>query len=115
MANYVLSGYGDGAVMAVPAHDERDYAFAKQYDLPIKQVIEPIEQQKFGEVYSAAGRLINSGALNGRTSAEAFSLIEQLLKDRGLGEKKTQFRLRDWGISRPVSYTHLTLPTILLV
>ena len=100
VANYVLSGYGDGAVMAVPAHDERDYAFAKQYDLPIKQVIEPIEQQKFGEVYSAAGRLINSGALNGRTSAEAFSLIEQLLKDRGLGEKKTQFRLRDWGISR---------------
>ena len=106
VGNYVLMGYGDGAVMAVPAHDERDFAFAKKYNLPMKQVI-AVE----GETFDAAawqewygdkqrGVCINSGAYDGLKHQAAVDKIAADLVAKNLGEKKTQFRLRDWGISR---------------
>ena len=107
IANYVLMSYGEGAVMGVPAHDERDFAFAKKFGLPIRQVI-AVE----GETYSTEawqdwygdktldGRLVNSGKFDGLGIHEAFDAIATDLKARGLGHKQVQFRLRDWGISR---------------
>ncbi|MFR4434152.1 MAG: leucine--tRNA ligase [Sutterella wadsworthensis] len=107
IANYVLMSYGEGAVMGVPAHDERDFAFAKKFGLPIRQVI-AVE----GETYSTEawqdwygdktldGRLVNSGKFDGLGIHEAFDAIATDLKARGLGDKQVQFRLRDWGISR---------------
>ena len=106
VANYVLWGYGDGAVMAVPGHDERDFAFAHKYGLPIKQVV-----AKDGEHYDPAvwqewyatkenTRLIASGTFDGLDFAQAFDAIGAALGKSGAGEEKTQYRLRDWGISR---------------
>ena len=106
VANYVLWGYGDGAVMAVPAHDERDFAFAKQYNLPIKQVI-----SVDGQLFDAAqwqdwyadkenGVLVNSNEFNGLNFQAAFDAIAAKLQAASAGEPKTQYRLRDWGISR---------------
>jgi leucyl-tRNA synthetase len=106
VGNYVLMGYGDGAVMGVPAHDERDFAFARKYGLPIRQVI-AID----GETFSTAawqpwyedrtrGRCIDSGRYDGLRHREAVDAIAADLAAQGLGEKKTTFRLRDWGISR---------------
>ncbi|MBB5203027.1 leucyl-tRNA synthetase [Inhella inkyongensis] len=106
IGNYVLMSYGDGAVMGVPAHDERDFAFANKYGLPIKQVIDVAGQayddKTWQEWYAdkQSGRCIESGVLNGLGFAEAVSKVAELVGAQGLGEKKTTFRLRDWGISR---------------
>ncbi|MEW5788239.1 MAG: leucine--tRNA ligase [Pseudomonadota bacterium] len=103
VANYVLMGYGEGAVMAVPAHDERDFAFAQKYDLPIKPVIKPVDgdlAQPLEAAFVEHGILFDSGDFSGRTSAEAIDAMALVLKAMKLGEKRTTFRLRDWGISR---------------
>ena len=106
VANYVLWGYGDGAVMAVPGHDERDFEFAHKYDLPIKQVVakdgEHYDPAAWQEWYAAKEntRLIASGAFDGLDFAQAFDAIGAALGKSGAGEEKTQYRLRDWGISR---------------
>ncbi|WP_312151316.1 leucine--tRNA ligase [Pseudomonas sp.] len=104
VANYVLMNYGEGAVMAVPAHDERDFAFATKYGLPIKPVVRtsagdhtpPPWQDAYGE----HGELINSGEFDGMDFDGAFDAMEVALQKKGLGQARTQFRLRDWGISR---------------
>ena len=103
IANYVLMTYGSGAVMAVPAHDERDFHFAKKYNLNIEQVIEPVNSEEINltqEAYTEHGRLINSGEFNGLAFQEAFDAIVNKLTSIQKGKKTTQFRLRDWGISR---------------
>ena len=107
VANYVLWGYGDGAVMAVPAHDERDFEFANKFGLPVKQVIElddpqPYDPKNWHEWYGAkeGTRLINSGEFDGLDFQAAFNAIGAKLNALGAGEAKTQYRLRDWGISR---------------
>ena len=106
VANYVLWGYGDGAVMAVPAHDERDFAFAKQYHLPIKQVIsvdgQPFDAAQWQDWYADKenGVLVNSNEFNGLSFQAAFDAIAAKLQAASAGEPKTQYRLRDWGISR---------------
>lgn len=103
VANYVLMDYGSGAVMAVPAHDERDFSFAQQYDLPIKPVIAPINGEAVDYEQSAfteQGRLINSGDFNGLLFTEAFDAIANALRKQQLGKITTQYRLRDWGVSR---------------
>jgi leucyl-tRNA synthetase len=103
VANFVLMSYGTGAVMAVPAHDQRDYEFAQKYGLPIKQVIEPAKGESIdldSEAFTEKGKLVNSGEFTGKTSAEAFDAIATWLSERNLGEKKVNYRLRDWGVSR---------------
>ena len=106
VANYVLWGYGDGAVMAVPGHDERDFEFAHKYSLPIKQVVakdgEHYDPAAWQEWYGAKEntRLIASGAFDGLDYNAAFGAIGKKLQALGAGEEKTQYRLRDWGISR---------------
>ncbi len=103
IANFVLMDYGSGAVMAVPAHDQRDFGFARKYDLPIKQVIEPAADETIDlatEAFTAKGRLVNSGQFDGLTSEAAFDAIAAWLAERGLGETKVNYRLRDWGVSR---------------
>ena len=104
IANYVLMHYGDGAVMAVPAHDERDFEFAQKYSLPIKAVVRTSAGDDVGSTWQAAygehGTLINSGAFDGLDFAGAFDAIEAALISKELGKSRTQFRLRDWGISR---------------
>ena len=106
VANYVLWGYGDGAVMAVPAHDERDFEFAHKYSLPIRQVVardgESYDSAQWHEWYGAKEntRLINSGDCDGLDYTAAFDAIGKKLQALGAGEEKTQYRLRDWGISR---------------
>ena len=106
VGNYVLMGYGDGAVMGVPAHDERDFAFALKYGLPIAQVT-AVEGARFSatawqEHYADKQKCVcvNSGVLDGLGHAEAVDKVAQLLAEKGLGEKKTTWRLRDWGVSR---------------
>ena len=104
VANYVLMGYGEGAVMAVPAHDERDFAFASQYGLPIKPVIRTSAGDStptpWQDAYAEKGVLINSDEFDGLDFDSAFTAIGEVLKQKELGEPRTQFRLRDWGISR---------------
>ena len=106
VANYVLWGYGDGAVMAVPAHDERDFEFAHKYSLPIRQVVakdgEHYDPAAWQEWYAAKEntRLIHSGDCDGLDYPAAFDAIGAKLQALGAGEEKTQYRLRDWGISR---------------
>ncbi|HET7672402.1 MAG TPA: leucine--tRNA ligase [Burkholderiales bacterium] len=104
VANYVLMGYGEGAVMAVPAHDERDFEFALKYALPIKPVIRhPLGDTvpaPWKEQYAEYGVLINSGKYDGLNYQQAVDAIAADLKAKGLGEKQVQWRLRDWGISR---------------
>ena len=104
IANFVLMSYGSGAVMAVPAHDQRDWEFAKKYDLPIKAVIEPNESTTDVNLEESAfvekGKLINSGRFDGLNFEEAFEAIANFLSDKGSGEKTINFRLRDWGVSR---------------
>ena len=106
VANYVLWGYGDGAVMAVPAHDERDFAFARAYGLPMKQVIavgsNAFDAHNWQDWYADKenGKLINSGEFNDLDFQAAFDAIGAKLQATGAGEPKTQYRLRDWGISR---------------
>ena len=102
-ANFVLMEYGTGAVMAVPAHDQRDFEFAQKYGLPIKQVIAPANGEAFDLAQAAftdKGVLINSGAFDGLSSADAVEAIAAHLEAHGKGHKKVNYRLRDWGISR---------------
>ncbi len=106
VGNYVLMGYGEGAVMAVPAHDERDFGFAKKYNLPIKQSI-AVKDQTFSDAAwqewyadKENGVCVNSGKYDGLNLEKAVDAIAADLNAKGLGEKKVQFRLRDWGISR---------------
>ncbi|MET3052482.1 MULTISPECIES: leucine--tRNA ligase [Pseudomonas] len=104
VANYVLMHYGDGAVMAVPAHDERDFEFAKKYNLPFKAVIRTSLGDQVAAEWDAAcgehGVLINSGEFDGLDFPGAFDALEVALIKKDLGKSRTQFRLRDWGISR---------------
>jgi len=111
VANYVLMGYGEGAVMAVPAHDERDFAFAKKYGLAIKPVIKPGADENadghaseltlpLAEAYTEHGILFDSGDFSGRTSQDAIEKMALVLKNLKLGDRRTTWRLRDWGISR---------------
>ena len=104
VGNYVLMGYGEGAVMGVPGHDERDFALAKQYGLPIKQVIDvagkPFSADAWQPWYADYGRCINSGKYDGLGYREAVDAIAADLAAKGLGGKQVQWRLRDWGISR---------------
>ncbi|MBB3284131.1 leucyl-tRNA synthetase [Mitsuaria sp. PDC51] len=106
VGNYVLMSYGDGAVMGVPAHDERDFAFAKKYGIAIKQVVavegETYSTDAWAEWYGdkQRGTCINSGALDGLTHKQAVDKVAELVGTKGLGEKKTTWRLRDWGVSR---------------
>jgi leucyl-tRNA synthetase len=106
VGNYVLMSYGDGAVMGVPAHDERDFAFARKYQLPIQQVVSVSDgayddtQWRASYADKQAGVCLNSGPLDGLGFQAAVDKVAELLAERGLGEKKTTWRLRDWGISR---------------
>lgn len=102
-ANFVLMGYGTGAVMSVPAHDQRDYEFAKTYELPMKVVIgkaadEPVDVSE--AAFTEKGILVNSGPFDGLKSKQALSEMAKVLGEKGLGEKQTNYRLRDWGVSR---------------
>ncbi|MBL1265512.1 leucine--tRNA ligase [Candidatus Methylomicrobium oryzae] len=112
VGNYVLMSYGEGAVMAVPAHDERDFHFAQKYNLPIIQVLENTAPGKDDKPFSTAGwqdwyeskedsmRLVNSGKYDGLTHKQAVEAIAADLKAKALGDKQMRFRLRDWGVSR---------------
>ncbi|MBL4583184.1 MAG: leucine--tRNA ligase [Pseudomonadales bacterium] len=113
VANFVLIEYGSGAVMSVPAHDQRDWEFAKKYQLPIKQVItprpkkakggkkpEPIECDISQQAFTEKGLLINSGEFEGLSSKQAVDAIAEKLSAENRGNKKVNFRLRDWGVSR---------------
>ena len=106
VGNYVLMSYGDGAVMGVPAHDERDFAFANKYGLPIKQVVQVAEHTfdntQWHDWYAdkQAGKLIGSAPFTGMTTAQAVQAIAKALEAQGTGQRQTTWRLRDWGISR---------------
>jgi leucyl-tRNA synthetase len=102
-ANFVLADYGSGAVMSVPAHDQRDYEFAKKYGLDIKQVIYPLNNEDVDidkQAFTEKGELKNSGHFDGQTSQTAFDAIAEFLSAQDKGEKQVNFRLRDWGVSR---------------
>jgi leucyl-tRNA synthetase len=106
VGNYVLIGYGDGAVMGVPAHDERDFAFALKYDIEIKQVVlvdgQHFDYETWNDWYADKqnGVTINSDSFSGLAYKEAVDAVASALAAKGLGEKKTTWRLRDWGVSR---------------
>ena len=110
IGDYVLMNYGTGAVMAVPAHDERDFAFAKKYDLPIKVVINPIDKETKQEIvidsndmkdaFIGNGLMTNSEKFNGITSKEALVKIAEYVEENGYGERTVKYRLKDWGVSR---------------
>ncbi len=111
IGNFVIYSYGTGAIKSAPAHDERDHAFATKYDLPIRPVITGPNFVE-GEAYSPKGTLINSGDYDGLTSDEAISKIIEKMEQMGIGKGVTNFRLRDWGVSRqrywgcPVPFIH---------
>ena len=103
VANFVLMHYGTGAVMAVPAHDQRDYEFANKYGLQIKQVIAPLAGQEIDlakEAFTEHGTLINSAEFDGRDFEGAFNGIADKLEQLGVGKRQVNYRLRDWGVSR---------------
>jgi len=104
LANYVLLDYGTGVVMAVPAHDQRDFDFAKKYNLPIEAVISPdgsdIDGSTLEAAFEAEGTMINSGDFNGLSNKEAMPKIIEYIQSNNMGEQKVNFRLRDWLISR---------------
>ncbi|HVL80268.1 MAG TPA: leucine--tRNA ligase [Actinomycetota bacterium] len=104
-SDYVLMGYGTGAIMAVPAHDQRDFEFARQYGIPIRVVVQPedaevLDPDTMEEAYEGQGHLVNSGPFDGNPSYEAKRLIGLHLKNHTLGYPDTQYRLRDWLVSR---------------
>ena len=103
-ANFVLMDYGTGAIMSVPAHDQRDLDFARKYDLPVRMVIQPVEgpldESNMTEAFSANGVMVNSGSFNGLFSDEAKSKVCEYLEDTKIGKASVNFRLRDWGVSR---------------
>ncbi|GCL72515.1 leucine--tRNA ligase [Paenibacillus naphthalenovorans] len=111
IADYVLAGYGTGAIMAVPGHDQRDWEFAKQYDLPIIEVVQGGDLSK--EAYSGDGPHVNSGFLDGLNNEQAIGAMIQWLEDNGKGQGKVTYRLRDWLFSRqrywgePIPILHL--------
>jgi leucyl-tRNA synthetase len=109
IADYVLAGYGTGAIMAVPGHDERDFAFAKQFDLPIATVVRPPDEwltqtgstlNQLTEAYTGDGEAVNSGLLDGLPTQQAKARIIDWLAERGLGERRVHYKLRDWLFSR---------------
>jgi leucyl-tRNA synthetase len=104
LANFVLMDYGTGAVMAVPTHDQRDFEFAKKYDLPLIVVIQPagvtLDPVSMNEAYTEVGIMTNSGQFDGLQSSDAKEAIADFLQSQGQGAKTVNFRLRDWGISR---------------
>jgi len=103
-ANFVLMEYGTGAVMAVPAHDQRDFEFAKKYGIPIEVVIQPegkiVDPTSMAEAYVETGVLVNSAQFSGLPSEEAKKKITAFLEEKGVGKKSINYKLRDWGISR---------------
>lgn len=104
VANYALMEYGTGAVMAVPAHDQRDFEFAKKYDLPIRVVIQPegveLDGETMGEAYVDEGVMVNSGPFDGVRSLDGIKGVAQHLHDEGTGDFEVSYRIRDWLISR---------------
>lgn len=104
IGNYVLMEYGTGAIMAVPAHDDRDFAFAKKYGLPIIVVIQPegenLNPQTMKQAYEGPGKLINSGQFNGFNNEEAKKMIGEWMEKTGIGKRETNYKLKDWLISR---------------
>ncbi len=104
LANFVLMGYGTGAVMAVPAHDQRDFEFARKYDIPLRVVIQPegetLVADELVEAYTDTGVLVNSGQFDGIDNDTAKEQIVAFLDSRGEGRKTVNYRLRDWGVSR---------------
>ena len=101
VSDYVLMSYGTGAIMAVPAHDTRDWEFAKKFNLPIIEVVaggENVQEEAYTDV--ASGKLINSGFLDGLEVAEAKKKMIAFLEEKGIGKSKTNFKLRDWVFSR---------------
>ncbi len=105
VANFVLAEYGTGAVMCVPAHDQRDYEFAEKYHLPVKVVIQPLQgpplrADRMSEAFTEYGRLADSGPYTGLTSEAALEKMPADAKAKGFGEPQTTYRLKDWGISR---------------
>ncbi|HHW01988.1 MAG TPA: leucine--tRNA ligase [Thermoanaerobacterales bacterium] len=104
IANYVLLDYGTGAVMGVPAHDQRDFEFAKKYDLPIKVVVSPpdkiLDVKDMTQAYVERGILINSDIFNGMDNIEAIKAVGQYMEEKGIGKVKVNYKLRDWLISR---------------
>ena len=104
LANFVLMEYGTGAVMAVPAHDQRDFEFARKYDLPVCPVIQPegrlLQGDEMAEAYVEEGVMVSSGPFTGLRSAEGKEKIASYLEEKGWGKKDIRYRLRDWGISR---------------
>jgi leucyl-tRNA synthetase len=104
ITNYVLMDYGTGAVMAVPAHDQRDFDFAKKYDIPLKLVIQNPEQDlvlaEMTTAYVEPGVLVNSGKFDGMSSVESQKAISQWMEAEGMAEQTVTYRLRDWGVSR---------------
>ena len=117
-ANFVLMEYGTGAVMAVPAHDQRDFEFAQKYELPIKVVVQPeneqLDSKNLSAAFEAPGILKNSAHFSGLNSDDAKAAITAFAEEKGFGKSKTTFRLRDWGISRqrywgtPIPMIHCT-------
>ena len=103
-ANFVMMDYGTGAIMSVPAHDQRDLDFARKYSLPVRVVIEPAEgaldESNMTEAYSSNGTMIRSGTFNGLFGGEARQKICEYLEEKKIGKTATNFRLRDWGVSR---------------
>jgi len=102
IANFVLMGYGTGAVMSVPSHDQRDYEFAKKYSIPMREVISPVGDllDTSKEAFVEKGVLINSGNFDGMGFDQAFKAISKALSNLDLGKQKINYRLRDWGVSR---------------
>jgi len=104
ITNYVLMEYGTGAVMAVPTHDQRDFEFARKYDIPMKIVIQhpdkPFLLEEMKEAYIAEGVLVNSGKFNGMESEASQKAISEWMEENKLGEQTVTYRLRDWGVSR---------------
>lgn len=122
IANYVLMEYGSGAVMAVPAHDERDFEFAQKYQLPIQAVLEPSDKSPWDftqRPFTENGVLIHSSQFNGLSSEQAFQAITDYLMEHNSGQPRIHYRLRDWGISRqrywgtpiPIIYCETCGPT----
>ncbi len=113
VANFVLMDYGSGAVMAVPAHDERDFDFASQYDLPVKPVIKPFGGECVNDAaFTEVGELCNSQMFDGQNAAEAQAAIIEHFETYGLGKRVTNYKLKDWGVSRqrywgaPIPFVH---------
>lgn len=103
VANFVLMHYGTGAVMAVPAHDQRDFEFAQKYSLPIKQVIAPLANEEIDltkQAFVEHGKLVNSAEFDGKDFDGAFNGIADKLEKLGVGKRQVNYRLRDWGVSR---------------